>query len=337
MKIKKIIMLVVLSLLFVSCTNTNNKAEENNKNIEKKNMTAQEESGEHKKIGVIQLADHIALERSRTSFEEEIKNLDKDVEIISKNANGDLTVVPTIIKNFVDEDVDLIYAIATPAAQGAKNGAGDIPIVFSAVTDPVSADLVKNIEEPEANVTGVSDYFSVKAQLEEALEVFPDIKNVGVLFSTNEANSKFQIEELNKAASDLGLEVIEVGINNINDVSTAMKSMENKIDLFFGIQDNTVSSAASIIAESLKSAKIPSVASEQGPVENGILMSTGVDYESLGKVAANMAHEIINGKKVSEVPVAYSTEVKKIVNETTADALGLSDNEKLTEDADLVK
>lgn len=336
MKFRKIVMLVILSLLFVSCTNTNNKIEESNKNIDDKNA-AVEESSEHKKIGIIELADHVALERSRTSFEEEIKNLDKDVEIITKNANGDLTVVPTIIKNFVDEDVDLIYAIATPAAQGAKNGAGDIPIIFSAVTDPVSADLVKNIEEPEKNITGVSDYFSAKAQLEEALEVFPDVKNVGVLFSTNEANSKFQIEELKKAAKDLGLNVVEVGINNINDVSTAMKSMENKIDLFFGIQDNTVSSAASIIAESLKSEKIPSVASEQGPVENGILMSTGVDYESLGKVAANMAHEILNGKKVSEVPVAYSTEVKKIVNETTADALGLSDDEKLTENADLVK
>lgn len=335
MKLKKIIILLVLSLLFVSCQNANSakEAEENTKN----ENTTKEEVKTSKKIGIIQLADHVALERSRKSFEEEIKNLDSSVQIISKNANGDLTVVPSIIKNFVDEDVDLIYAIATPAAQGAKNGAGDIPIVFSAVTDPVSSDLVENVEEPEANITGVSDYFSIKAQLEEALEIFPEIKNVGVLFSTNEANSKYQIEELKKAADSLGLNVIEVGINNINDVSTAMKSMEGKIDVFFGIQDNTVSSASSIIAESLKEANILSIAAEQGPVENGFLMSTGVDYDSLGKDAANMASGILNGKEVKEVPVGYSTEVKKIVNKTTAEALGLSDNKKLLEDADIVK
>lgn len=335
MRLKKIIILLVLSLLFVSCQSANStkEAQENTKN----ENTTKEEVSNSKKIGIIQLADHVALERSRKSFEEEIKNLEGDVEIISKNANGDLTVVPSIIKNFVDEDVDLIYAIATPAAQGAKNGAGDIPIVFSAVTDPVSSDLVENVEEPEANITGVSDYFSIKAQLEEALEIFPEIKNVGVLFSTNEANSKYQIEELKKAADGLGLDVIEVGINNINDVSTAMKSMEGKIDVFFGIQDNTVSSASSIIAKSLKEANILSIAAEQGPVENGFLMSTGVDYDSLGKDAANMAHEILNGKSVKEVPVGYSTEVKKIVNKTTADELGLLDNEKLLEDADIVK
>lgn len=334
MKFKRIIILLVLSLLFISCAK-NDSNENVNANVKEESVQAN--SKENKKIGIIELADHIALERSRTSFEEEIKNLDSDVEIISKNANGDLTVVPSIIKNFVDEDVDLIYAIATPAAQGAKNGAGNIPIVFSAVTDPVSSDLVENVEEPEANITGVSDYFSVKAQLEEAIEIFPDIKNVGVLFSTNEANSKYQLEELKKACDELGLEVVEVGINNINDVSTAMKSMEGKIDIFFGIQDNTVSSASSIIAKSLKEAKIVSIAAEQGPVENGILMSTGVDYESLGRDAANMAHEILNGKIVKEVPVGYSTEVKKIVNKTTADELGLLDNEKLLEDADIVK
>lgn len=338
MKIKKIVVLLVFSMLFVSCSN----GKIDNKNLENR-QTKEEElkesntNSDKKKIGIIQLADHIALERSRTSFEKEIKKLEPDTEIITKNANGDLTVVPSIIQNFVDEDVDLIYAVATPAAQGAKNGTKDIPIIFSAVTDPISSDLVKNIEEPEANVTGVSDYFSIKAQLEEAIEVFPETKNVGVLFSTNEANSKFQLEELKKASQELGLEVMEVGINNINDVSTAMKSIETKIDLFIGIQDNTVSSASSIIAETLKNSKVPSIASEQGPVENGILMSTGVDYENLGKKAAQMASDALNGKKIKEIPVEYSTDVKKIVNKNTAKSLNLLDNKKLMDNADLAE
>ena len=329
MKFRRVFVLVLLSLFLVSCSGSKNE-----KPVEE---TAKESGEGAKTIGIIQIADHIALERARQGFEDEIKKTNPDVEIISKNANGDLTVVPSIIKSFQDKKVDLIYAIATPAAQGAKNGEKEIPIIFNAVTDPESADLLENLEEPEGNITGVSDYFSIEAQLEEMISIFPDIKNVGVMFSTNEANSKFQIEELKKAAAGFGLNVVEVGVNNINDVSTAIKTIEPKIDIFMAITDNTVSSASTIIAESLKEAKIPSFASEEGPVENGILISAGVDYVDLGKKAAGMASEILGGKKVSEVPVVFSTDTRKVVNKKTADALGLSDDDNLMKDAKVVE
>ena len=329
MKFRKLFILLIMSLVLVACGK--------NGNDEAVKEEAATETSTAKKVGVVQIADHIALERARKGFEEELKKTNPDVEIISKNANGDLTVVPSIIKSFQDKNVDLIYAIATPAAQGAKNGEKEIPIIFNAVTDPESADLLKNLEEPEGNITGVSDYFSISAQLEEMLNIFPDIKNVGVMFSTNEANSKFQVEELKKAAEGFGLNVVEVGVNNINDVSTSIKTIEPKIDIFMAITDNTVSSASSIIAESLKAAKIPSFASEEGPVENGILISAGVDYLDLGKKAAGMASEILGGKKVSEVPVLFSTETRKVVNKKTAEALGLADDEKLMEDAKVVE
>lgn len=329
MKFRRVFVLVLLSLFLVSCSGGKNE-----KPVEE---TAKESGEGAKTIGIIQIADHIALERARKGFEDEIKKTNPDVEIISKNANGDLTVVPSIIKSFQDKKVDLIYAIATPAAQGAKNGEKEIPIIFNAVTDPESADLLENLEEPEGNITGVSDYFSIEAQLEEMISIFPNIKNIGVMFSTNEANSKFQIEELKKAAAGFGLNVVEVGVNNINDVSTAIKTIEPKIDIFMAITDNTVSSASTIIAESLKAAKIPSFASEEGPVENGILISAGVDYVDLGKKAAGMASEILGGKKVSEVPVAFSTETRKVVNKKTADALGLSDDDNLMKDAKVVE
>ena len=329
MKLRKALLFVILSLFLVACAGGENDqpGEEEGK----------EPGASGKTVGVIQIADHIALERARKGFEEELKKTNPEVEIISKNANGDLTVVPSIIKSFQDQKVDLIYAIATPAAQGAKNGEKEIPIVFNAVTDPASADLVKNLEKPEGNITGVSDYFSMEAQLKEMVRVFPDIKNVGVMFSTNEANSQFQIEELKKAAEGLGLNVVEVGVNNINDVSTAIKSLEPKMDIFLSITDNTVSSASTIIAESLKEAKIPSFASEEGPVDNGILMSAGVDYVDLGKKAADMASEILGGKKVSEIPVVFSKDTRKVVNKKTADALGLSKDNKLMKDAKVVE
>lgn len=329
MKLRKLFILLIMSLVLVACGK--------NGNDEVAKEESATETSSAKKVGVVQIADHIALERARQGFEDELKKTNPDVEIISKNANGDLTVVPSIIKSFQDKKVDLIYAIATPAAQGAKNGEKEIPIIFNAVTDPESADLLKNLEEPEGNITGVSDYFSMSAQLEEMINIFPDIKNVGVMFSTNEANSKFQVEELKKAADGFGLNVVEVGVNNINDVSTSIKTIEPKIDIFMAITDNTVSSASSIIAESLKAAKIPSFASEEGPVENGILISAGVDYLDLGKKAAGMASEILGGKKVSEVPVLFSTETRKVVNKKTAEALGLTDDEKLMEDAKVVE
>lgn len=332
MKFRKLFILLMMSLVLVACGKSENSVNTGNE----KEVTGGESTG-GKKVGVIQIADHIALERARKGFEDELKKTNPDVEIISKNANGDLTVVPSIIKSFQDKNVDLIYAIATPAAQGAKNGEKEIPIIFNAVTDPASADLVKNLEEPEGNVTGVSDYFSIEAQLEEMISIFPDIKNIGIMFSTNEANSKFQVEELKKAADGFGLNVVEVGVNNINDVSTAIKTIEGKIDIFMAITDNTVSSSSTIIAESLKAAKIPSFASEEGPVENGILVSAGVDYVELGMKAAGMASEILGGKEVKDVPVLFSTETSKVVNKKTAEALGLEDNKNLMDNAKVVE
>lgn len=329
MKFRKLFVLLMMALVLAACGKTENSG---NSKVE----SSTETSG-GKKVGIIQIADHIALERARKGFEDELKKTNPDVEIITKNANGDLTVVPSIIKSFQDKKVDLIYAIATPAAQGAKNGEKEVPIIFNAVTDPASADLVKNLEEPEANITGVSDYISIQAQLEEMIKIFPNIKNIGVMFSTNEANSKFQIEELKKAADGFGLNVVEVGVNNINDVSTAIKTIEPKIDIFMSITDNTVSSASTIIAESLKAAKIPSFASEEGPVENGILVSAGVDYVDLGKKAAGMASDILGGKAVKDVPVLFSSDTSKVVNKKTAEALGLEDDKNLMDNAKVVE
>ena len=134
MKFRKLFILLMMSLLLVACGKSDNSVNTGNE----EEVNAAETSG-GKKVGVIQIADHIALERARKGFEDELKKINPDVEIISKNANGDLTVVPSIIKSFQDKKVDLIYAIATPAAQGAKNGEKEIPIIFNAVTDPASA------------------------------------------------------------------------------------------------------------------------------------------------------------------------------------------------------
>lgn len=288
------------------------------------------------KIGVVQMSEHIALDRCEKGFEEEVKKEFPDAEILLKNASGDVTLIPTIVSAFEGEKCDLIYAIATPAAQGAKNANNGIPIVFSAVTDPVSAGLVKNLEEPEANITGVSDYISVDMQLENFIEFFPQTKKIGLLFSTNEINSKFQIDELKRATKNLSIEVEDKGVNNVNDVAQAMASFKDDIDAFYVLSDNLVASSAKIISQKLIDRKIPSFAAEEGPVENGILLSNGANYLKLGQVAGDMAVEILKGKEIKEIPVYFSTEASKVVNENTAKMLGIKKIEDLCKDAKLI-
>ena len=234
------------------------------------------------------------------------------------------------------EKVDLIYAIATPAAQGAKNAVKDIPIIFNAVTDPVSANLVASNEKPGENVTGVSDYISPKAQLETFLKIFPEIKTIGTIYSTSEANSDSQVKELEAICKEMNLEFKAVGVNNINDVSQAMTSLVKDIDGFFSITDNMISSSVAVVAKKLEENKIPSFAAEQGPVEGGILMTDGIDYEKLGREAAVMAKEIMEGKSTAEVPVYFETETKMSVNKKVAEAIGLNISGEIFKDANIV-
>ncbi|MDO5037100.1 MAG: ABC transporter substrate-binding protein [Tissierellia bacterium] len=278
------------------------------------------------KIGVVQLAEHVALDRARQGFEEELQDQGIKAEIIYENAQGELPSVMTISKNFIKEEVDLVYAIATPAAQGAQNALADtdIPLIFNAVTDPVDAGLVESLEKPGGQVTGVSDYIGPKDQLKAFVDLFPEIKTLGVLYSTNEANSARQIEDLEAACDELGIELMVKGINNINDASPTMASIVTQIDGHFAITDNMTSSSAAAIGKILKENKIPSYAAEEGPVESGLLLSDGVSYQELGHLAGRQAIDIlVEGKSISDMPVGFAENTTRVVNEEVAQALGL--------------
>ena len=191
---KKILLLFMLAITLVACSNTNTATKEENSN---QATNSQETSSEKTiKVGIIQFAQHIALDRTREGFIEELENLGYKVEEETVNVNSDISLIPSTAKKFQADGVDVIYAIATPCAQGAKNAVQDIPIIFNAVTDPLSAGLVESNEAPGANVTGVSDHYPIADQLDKFLEVFPEKKKLGVLYSTGEANSEAQILSL---------------------------------------------------------------------------------------------------------------------------------------------
>ena len=335
MKKKLVVALMSMTLLLTACGGKNENSNQASKNENK--TVVEEKSDKEIKVGVIQFSEHIALDRTRKGFIEELEDEGYKVDTDVVNCQGDLSLIPTTAKKFENDKVDVIYAIATPAAQGAKNVVKDIPIIFNAVTDPVATGLVKSNESPEANVTGVSDYFSIEKQLDNFLEAFPDSTKLGLLYSTGEANSEAQIKELKEIVDKKGMTLETVGVNSTNDVPQAMASLTSKIDSYVAIQDNLASSSANIISQKLIESKIPSFAGEEGPVENGMLFSDGVDYTELGREAGKIANEIKEGKEVKDIPVFFSKEAKRTVNETTAKAIGIEKDNKLFENAKVVK
>ncbi|MBU5427482.1 ABC transporter substrate-binding protein [Tissierella pigra] len=286
------------------------------------------------KIGISQLADHQALDDARRGFEDGLKELGVNAEIDYQNAQGDIPTTITISQKFVKDEVDLIYAIATPAAQSAKQATKDIPILFSAVTDPVVAELVDSMEKPGGNITGTSDASPMDRQLQLFKDLDENIKKIGIIFNTDEQNSQIQVEMAKDLGSSIGLEIIEVGISNISDIPQAVDSIIKKVDGIYTITDNKVASAINIVSEKAKSNKLITVGAEDSHVNNGILITDGISYYELGKQTARMAKEIlVDGKTPSEIPSETATNTKKVFNENTLGVLGIDKNNKAFKDA----
>ena len=329
---KKILLAMLMLSLLVGC-------QKNTENLSNKNeeATKTEESQGKVKIGVVKFIDHVSLDAAKEGFLEELKDNGIDYELVDLSANGDISLIPTLANQLQSENVDLIYAIATPSAQAVKNVIKDKPIVFSAVTDPVGAGLVKSLEKPDANVTGVSDYIDPETQVDDFLKLYPDTKTFGVIYSTSEQNSQVQVEELEKVLDKKGIKLEKVGVNNVNDIPQAIASLSTKIDALFALTDNLVANAGPIVAADLLKENIPSLSAEEGQVKKGLLMSKGVNYEEQGKQAARLAIKIINGQEVKDLPVEYNEVNQQLVNEETAKALGVDLNSEVLKDAKLVK
>ena len=294
-------------------------------------------NGKTYRIGIIQFMDHVSLDEAKSGFVEELEEKNINYEIIDISANGDLTLIPTLAQKLNGRNLDLIYTIATPAAQGVKNQIVDIPIIFSAVTDPVGAGLIDSFENPNTNVSGVSDYIDPINQIEEFLSLYTNTKTIGVIYNTSEQNSIVQVNELEEKLKEKNIELIKVGITTINDIPQAISSLSTKIDGYFALTDNLVANAAPIVSENLKRYNIPSVSAEEGQVKGGLLMSQGVNYKEQGAQAADMAIKVLQGENIENMPAEYNKVNRKLVNKTTALALGLDINQDAFKDAEIVE
>lgn len=310
-------LLLVLSLILTSCGSNK---EKNSSKI---------------KIGINQLVEHVALDDARKGFEDRIKELGIDAEIIYKNAQGEIPNALSISNQFVDSKVDLIYAIATPSAQVSKQAVderadGKIPVIFSAVSNPVESGLIDSFEKVGGNVTGVSDQGPVKEQVMMFKKIKPEAKVIGTIYSTKESNSEMQLIELEKIAKELGYTVEKMGVSEISEIPTGLDVLLPKVDVVYLLSDNLIASSIELVSKRMIDAKIPSVSAEESQVKGGALATKASSYYEMGVQAANMAKKVLVDKvSVEDIPAATAENLTISHNKDTAKELNLDIEEIL--------
>lgn len=285
-------------------------------------------SSEKLKIGIVQIVEHPSLNTIRESCIAQLaKEGFKDGENITidyQNAQGDQSNLKTICQKFSNNHYDLIIAIATPSAQAAIGETKEIPIVFSACTDPVGSGLVSSMEKPGQNVTGTSDAVSAEKIMELAKRITPDIKTVGALYTSSETNSIAVVNNLKEYAKKNNITVIEATVTNSSEVQQATSSLVGKVDAIFSPIDNTVASAMPIVAQVASKAKIPVYVGADSMVKDGGLATCGVNYVELGQETAKMTAAILNGTKPGDIPVKSMSDLQIYINKDTANAIGVA-------------
>lgn len=296
------------------------------------------QEGKKFKIGISQFAEHPALDDVRKGFEDELKSLGVNADIIYKNSQGDTGVAGVIAQKFVSDKSDLIFGIATVSAQAAKQSTDKIPVLFSAVTDPVNSQLVKTIDKVGGNVTGTTDATPMEKQLGLFQKIDSKIKKVGIIYNTSESNSEIQVANAKEIGAKLGLEIRAVGVNNINDIPQAVNSMISKVDGFYTITDNIVASAINLISMAANERGMVTVGAEEAHVKGGILLTDGLSYYELGRQTGRMAKEIlVDGKKPEDMPVETLANTTKVVNVKTMNNLKLNKELPVFEGAEFIE
>jgi putative ABC transport system substrate-binding protein len=282
------------------------------------------------KIGVCQLVQHDALDAAYNGFVDGLKEAGfeegKNLEIDYQNAQGEQANCTTIASKLVNDQDDLILAIATPAAQACANATTDIPIVVTAVTDPAESGLVASNEAPEGNVTGTSDLNPITDQIDLLMKLVPDAKKIAVLYNSSESNSKIQADMAKEAGEAIGLEVIDATVSSSNDIQQVVQSMIGKVDAIYAPTDNMIAAGMATVAMVANENNLPVICGESGMVEAGGLATYGIDYYELGKLSGAQAAKILNGETTpADMPIEYldASKLQTSVNEDVAKQLGI--------------
>ncbi|HFI0176272.1 TPA: tryptophan ABC transporter substrate-binding protein [Streptococcus suis] len=293
-----------------------------------KEQSSSSNSTEKVKIGVLQFVTHDSLDEIykgiKAGLEEGGYSTTDNLEIDFMNAEADQSQVQTMSKKLVDNGNELLIGIATPAAQGLANATTELPIIMGAVTDPVGANLVSDLKNPGGNITGVSDQTPVADAVSLIKEITPDAKTIGVLYSSNEDNSKIQVEEFKAAAEEAGYTVLEYAVASSNELASTVEVATSKTDVLFTPVDNTVASAFSTVVSVANKTKTPIFTSVEDMVEGGGIASVTLSQYDLGVATGKMAAKILDGANPGDTPVQIFNEGTIVVNQKVAKELGIT-------------
>lgn len=290
-----------------------------------------------KYVAVTAIVDHPALDAVRDGIKDELKaagyEVGKNLKWQSQSAQGNNGTAAQIARKYVGDRPDVIVPISTPSAQAVAVATKDIPIVYSAVGDPVAAGLVKSWEASGTNVTGVSDMVPVEKQLEVIKKAAPNVKRLGIIYNPGEANSVALVSSLKAKLPGAGYTLVEASAPRTVDVASAAKSLIGKVDMIYAPTDNTVASAFPSIAKAASGAKIPLFAGDNSMVAQGAALGLGVNYASLGRQTGKMVVRILNGEAPGKIASETSPTFDVHVNPQAAKQQGLTLPEDLLKTA----
>lgn len=302
---KKMIMLITLGLMIMAC--------------------GKQES--IKKIGITQIVEHPALDGAREGFLKALTDAGykdgENIKIEYQNAQGDQAVAQSIAEGFVSDSKDLILAIATPTAQAAYNATKDIPVLITAVTDPVQAGLAKSLEKSETNVTGTSDATPIDKQFALIRELLPESKKVGIVYNTSELNSEVQVAQAKVIAQKYGLQLVIKGVTAVNELAQVLDSLLKEVDVLYTPTDNLIVSATPLVVKKATENKVPLIGCIEDQVNQGALATETIDYYKLGYQTGEVAVRILKGEKPSDISIKTLEKTDLMINQKTADALGI--------------
>lgn len=292
--------------------------------------------GDSYTIGINQLVQHPALDAATEGFKAAFSDAGVDVSFEEQNANGEQATALTISQQFATSNLDLALAVATPAAQAMAQNLTDIPVLFTAVTDPVEAELVESLEAPGDNITGTSDAAPFEEQLDLLTEIVPDAASIGIVYASGEVNSQVQVDQMTDAAAERGIDVVTQTVTNVTEIPQAAEAIGD-VDAFYVPTDNMVVSGISSLIQVAEDKQIPVIGAESGTVEGGAVATIGIDYVELGRQTGEMALRILqDGADPAEMAVETASEFTYVINPDAAEAQGATIPQDILDEAETV-
>lgn len=288
-------------------------------------------------VAITAIVEHPALDSIRKGVVEELAReglVDgKNIKIDYQSAQGSTATAAQIARKFVGDKADIIIPITTPSAQPVVAATRSIPIVFSGVTDPVAAKLVKSWEPSGTNVTGISDYKAIAPQVKLIQTLVPDLKAVGYVYSAGEVNSAIVLEELKQEAQKQGFTVVPVAVQRSADIGTAARSLNGKVQAIYISEDNAVVSAYEALHKAALEAKIPVIAADRDTVQRGAVAAYAVNQYDIGVATGKVAARVLKGEKAGTIPTQEVSKLELSINTKTAKELGINVPESLIKEA----